>query len=109
MIKWAVRSIIVTATQNVRASVAMHHRLIAIPLTFLPTNQESFNTEKTKYMSRSENRHYEKVHKKKEHPAAKCGNAKCMICHANKVMKVPTRKLLQENSKINKSMFDDEK
>ena len=60
-------------------------------------------------MSRSENRHYAKVHKKKEHPAAKCGNAKCMICHANKVMKVPTRKLLQENSKINKSMLDDEK
>jgi len=50
-------------------------------------------------MSKSENRHYNKVQKKKAHPAAKCGNAKCLFCHYNKVMKVPNRKLLQENSK----------
>ncbi len=49
---------------------------------------------------KEENRHYDKVHKKKEHPTAKCGNTKCLICHSGKVMKIPTRKILQENSKL---------
>lgn len=46
-------------------------------------------------MSKSLNRHYTKVHKKKEHPAAKCGNAKCLICHSSKIMKIPNKKMLQ--------------
>ena len=49
---------------------------------------------------KAENRHYAQVHKNKEHPAAKCNNAKCIICHSGKVFKIPTKKLLQENSKL---------
>lgn len=49
---------------------------------------------------RAENRHYDKVHKKKSHPASKCGNAKCLICHSAKVMKIPDRQLLRANDKI---------
>lgn len=48
---------------------------------------------------RSENRHYKKVHKKKEHPAAKCGNARCMVCSGIKVLKIPNRQQLKEKSK----------
>ena len=40
---------------------------------------------------KAENRHYDKVHKKKAHPAAKCKKAKCLICHSKKVLKIPTR------------------
>lgn len=40
---------------------------------------------------RAENRHYTDKYKKKKHPASKCGNAKCMICHSDKVSGVPTR------------------
>lgn len=46
------------------------------------------------------NRHYEKVYKKKAHPASKCDNAKCLVCHPQKVLKIPNKKLLQENSKL---------
>ena len=49
---------------------------------------------------KSENRHYEEVHKKKTHPASKCGKPKCVICHYAKVLKVPNKKVLQENSKL---------
>jgi len=49
---------------------------------------------------KAENRHYDKVHKKKEHPAAKCGNAKCLICHSGKVLKIPTKKMLQAKAEI---------
>jgi hypothetical protein len=49
---------------------------------------------------KAENRHYDKVHKKKAHPAAKCGNTKCIICHSGKVLKIPTKKMLQEQSKL---------
>ena len=49
---------------------------------------------------KSENRHYDEVHKKKQHPAAKCCNTKCLICHSGKVLKIPTRKILQEKSKL---------
>lgn len=48
---------------------------------------------------RAENRHYEKVHKKKAHPAAKCRNAKCLICSHVKIMKVKDRQTLREDSK----------
>ena len=48
---------------------------------------------------KAENRHYEKVHKKKEHPAAKCGVAKCLVCSGKKVFKIPNRQQLRENSK----------
>ena len=50
-------------------------------------------------MSRAENRHNEKKFKKKRHPASLCGNAKCMICHSNKILKIPSRQQLRENSK----------
>ena len=49
---------------------------------------------------KAENRHFDKVHKKKEHPTSKCNNTKCLICHSGKVLKIPTRKILQENSKL---------
>lgn len=48
---------------------------------------------------KAENRHYNKVHKKKAHPAAKCSNKKCLICHTNKILKVPNRQQLIEKSK----------
>jgi len=50
-------------------------------------------------MSRAENRHNEEKFKKKEHPTAKCSNAKCMICHPNKVFKIPSRQVMREKSK----------
>jgi hypothetical protein len=49
---------------------------------------------------KAENRHYDEVHKKKAHPASKCSNKKCLVCHSGKVMKIPTKKILQENSKL---------
>ena len=49
---------------------------------------------------KAENRHYDKVHKKKAHPAAKCRNAKCLICHSGKVLKIPTKKMLQVKAEI---------
>jgi len=49
---------------------------------------------------KDENRHYDRVHKKKAHPTAKCSNAKCLVCHSGKVFKIATKKLLQENSKL---------
>jgi hypothetical protein len=48
---------------------------------------------------KAENRHYESVHKKKAHPAAKCGKAKCMVCSYKKVLKIPNRQQLIELSK----------
>jgi len=48
---------------------------------------------------KAENRHYDKVHKKKQYPAAKCGNAKCLICHSDKVMGIKNRQILRQNSK----------
>lgn len=50
-------------------------------------------------MSKAENRHYEKVHQKKQHPASKCRKPNCLVCHWAKVMKEPNRKQKQENSK----------
>lgn len=35
-------------------------------------------------MSRAINRHYAEKFKKKKHPAAKCGVAKCPVCHHHK-------------------------
>ena len=49
-------------------------------------------------MSRALNRHNEKKFKKKEHPAAKCGNARCLICSGAKVLKIPNRQRLIEKS-----------
>jgi len=48
---------------------------------------------------RAQNRHDKEKWKKKKHPASKCGDAKCLICHSAKVLKMPNRKLLRENSK----------
>lgn len=33
---------------------------------------------------RAANRHYTAVAKKRQHPAAKCGNARCWVCHPHK-------------------------
>lgn len=51
---------------------------------------------------KSENRHYTKVWKKKrkDKHADRCGNAKCMICSSKKILDIPTRQLLRENSKL---------
>ena len=49
---------------------------------------------------KAENRYYDIVHSKKQHFASKCSNTKCLICHSGKVLKIPTKKLLQENSKL---------
>lgn len=48
---------------------------------------------------RAENRHYDKIHKKKKHPASKCGNAKWLVCHSDKVFNVPDRQRLRQLSK----------
>lgn len=48
---------------------------------------------------KAENIHYDKVHKKKQHFASKCNKAKCTICHSSKVLNIPNRQLLRENSK----------
>lgn len=50
-------------------------------------------------MSRAQNRHDTLKHKKKKHPASKCGNAKCMICHSDKIGGIPDRQILRQNSK----------
>ena len=51
---------------------------------------------------RSQNRHYTKVWKKrcKHKIGDKCNNAKCTICHSGKVMNIPTKKDLIEESKL---------
>ena len=51
---------------------------------------------------KAENRHYDKVHKKKAHPAAKCGNAKCMVCSGQKVLDIPTRQQMRADSILKK-------
>lgn len=50
---------------------------------------------------KSENRHYTKVwkEKRKNKRADLCKCAKCLVCHSAKVMKVPNRQTLIENSK----------
>lgn len=52
-------------------------------------------------MSRAENRHHTiKWHKRRKHKLAdKCGNAKCTICHSSKVIGLPCRQLMREQSK----------
>jgi hypothetical protein len=42
---------------------------------------------------KAENRHYSSIWKKrrKEHKAAKCKTAKCIVCHPEKVSNKPTR------------------
>lgn len=54
---------------------------------------------------KAENIHYSKLHKKKINAASKCKNAKCFICHSSKVSKIPTKKEVQENGKL-ESVFD---
>jgi hypothetical protein len=49
---------------------------------------------------KSENRHYEKVYKNKEHPAAKCKQPKCLVCSGAKVLKIPNKQQLIQKSKI---------
>ena len=49
---------------------------------------------------KAENRHYETVKQKKKHPASKCGNAKCLICHSGKVCDIPTKKMIQDNIRV---------
>jgi hypothetical protein len=49
---------------------------------------------------KAENRHYDKVHKKKQHPPAKCKQPKCLVCSGVKVLKIPNKQLLIANSKI---------
>ena len=52
------------------------------------------------------NRHYDLVHKKKRHPSSMCGNAKCLVCHSGKVLKIPTKKMLQEKEKSHQLLVD---
>jgi len=46
---------------------------------------------------RAQNRHDIAKWKKKKHPASKCGNAKCTICHSDKVIGIPDRQLKRAN------------
>ncbi len=46
------------------------------------------------------NRHYDKINKKKAHPASKCRKAKCTICHSAKVLGLPSRQELRQKSII---------
>lgn len=48
-------------------------------------------------MSRAQNIHDTKKWKKKKHPASKCGNAKCMICHSDKITGIPDRQQKRAN------------
>ena len=54
-------------------------------------------------MSRAQNRHDTAKHKKKKHPASKCGNAKCTICHSDKVIGIPDRQVRRANDIFNQS------
>ena len=46
---------------------------------------------------RAINRHYEKVKRKKKHPASKCRQPKCFVCSGQKVYKVQNRQTMQIN------------
>lgn len=46
-------------------------------------------------MSRAQNIHDKKKWKKKKHPASKCGNAKCTICHSDKILGIPDRQQMR--------------
>lgn len=46
---------------------------------------------------RAQNRHDKEKWKKKKHPASKCGNAKCMICHSDKILEIPDRQQKRAN------------
>jgi len=50
---------------------------------------------------KAQNRHDTLKWKKrrKHHGKAKCGYARCFVCHSDKVCNIPTRKELRENSK----------
>jgi len=56
-------------------------------------------------MGRAQNIHDKNKWKKKKHPASKCGNAKCMICHSDKILEIPDRQTMRANaihSELNK-------
>lgn len=50
-------------------------------------------------MGRAQNIHDKQKWKKKKHPASKCSNAKCLICHSDKLFEIPDRQILRQNSK----------
>jgi len=47
-------------------------------------------------MARAQNRHDKAKWKKKKHPKSKCGNAKCFICHSDKLLNMPDRQTLRQ-------------
>lgn len=49
-------------------------------------------------MAKAQNIADKKKWKKKMHLASKCGNAKCMICHSDKILGIPTRQQMRQNS-----------
>jgi hypothetical protein len=51
---------------------------------------------------KAQNRHYDSVHKKKLHPAAKCSNAKCIVCSVRKVLHIQTRQQMRADSILKK-------
>lgn len=59
------------------------------------------NENKMKDTTRALNRHYAKVKDKNKHPASKCDNAKCLVCHPEKVLKIPNKQTLIANSTTN--------
>lgn len=53
-------------------------------------------------MSKTLNRHYAAVWKKKRkhHFGAKCRKAKCMVCHSDKLLDIPDEQKRKSNSKL---------
>lgn len=60
-------------------------------------------------MARAQNRHDTAKHKKKKHPASKCGKAKCMVCHSDKVGKVPDRQRMRADEQLTNKIINYEK
>jgi hypothetical protein len=55
---------------------------------------------------RALNRHYAKIKKKKKHPASLCGKAKCFVCHHDKLLNIPDRRMLRELEKQKAHHYD---
>lgn len=53
-------------------------------------------------MGRAENRHHTSKWKKrrKNHGGDKCNNAKCTVCHANKVVGIPSRQSMRADTAL---------
>lgn len=51
-------------------------------------------------------RNFWKKKRKHKHSRGTCGNPQCTICHANKVLDIPDRRTMRENSKVKTNNYD---